>query len=118
MKLVYFNHKAAGGEPDQPKAVSFEEKTEKAAQKEEEGTEKQESVDGLDPATRGDELEVHSESPVDPDDTSKIPDNFYYNVEEYISRPRIMADSGLPQDILTLQYPLYMKMWTSFSTYI
>lgn len=38
----------------------------------------------------------------------KIPDNFYYEYENFASRPIITAESGLPEDLLTLQYPLLL----------
>jgi hypothetical protein len=45
-----------------------------------------------------DEQEKKEEEP-------KIPDDFYYEYENFASRPTITAESGLPEDLLTLQYP-------------
>lgn len=60
-------------------------------------------VDGENPATRGDEDEI--ESVEHKDEVPKIPDDFFYKYEEHVSQARVSEDSGLPSDLLTLQYP-------------
>ena len=40
------------------------------------------------------------------DDTPAIPDDFYYNLEEHVSKPAVTEDSGLPADLLTLEYSI------------
>ena len=98
---------AVDGSPEKPPEGIAEQKSEgqKPAEVAEAEDEKlaQKSVDGLDAATRGDEDEIHSESPID-DDAPQIPKDFYYKAEDHISHARVMEDSGLPQDMLTLQY--------------
>ena len=65
-----------------------------------------ETADGLDPKTRGDEHELTSEHALDiDDDAPKIPEDFYYSVEEHVSQAMVTEGSGLPQDLLQLQYP-------------
>ncbi|XP_052805423.1 cilia- and flagella-associated protein 44-like isoform X2 [Mya arenaria] len=38
------------------------------------------------------------------DEEPKIPDDFYYEYDKFASRPAISAESGLPEDMLTLQH--------------
>ena len=38
-------------------------------------------------------------------DEPAIPDDFYYEVQDHVSKPTITEGSGLPPDLLTLQYP-------------
>ena len=63
-------------------------------------------VDGMAVTTRGDEYEIESSEILADDDETKIPDDFYYDVMEHISSPLVSEESGLPKDLLTLQYPL------------
>ena len=50
-------------------------------------------------------LQLVSEHEAKDDEEEKIPDDFYYNFEDHSSRPQITEESGLPNDLLTLQYP-------------
>ena len=38
------------------------------------------------------------------DDSPAIPDDFYYELDEFVSKPFVTEDSGLPSDLLTLQW--------------
>lgn len=40
------------------------------------------------------------------EDEKKIAADFYYNFEEFMSKARVTEGSGLPSDLLSLQYPL------------
>ena len=59
-------------------------------------------VDGQDPATQGDEYEIQSEEILADEQQPKIPDDFYYDLEELQSQAVVSEDSGLPSDLLTL----------------
>lgn len=61
-------------------------------------------VDGMSPDTRGDEDEIESEQQFADNEAEKIPDDFFYEYSEHVSKPSITDDSGLPLDFLTLQY--------------
>ena len=39
------------------------------------------------------------------DEEQKIPDDFYYDLDEHIAKPNITEESGLPTDLLKIQYP-------------
>ena len=59
------------------------------------------------PATRADALEIVSETASRLDDEEeRIPDDFYYDFAEHMSKPVITEESGLPPNLLQLQYPL------------
>ena len=62
-------------------------------------------ADGMSPDTRGDEDEIMSEQIFGDEDEEKIPDDFYYEFEEHVSKPAISDESGLPSDVLSLTYP-------------
>ena len=62
-------------------------------------------ANGMSPETRGDEDMIESEEVLDTDDRVKILDDFYYDYEEHVSKPFITDESGLPENLLTLQYP-------------
>ena len=42
---------------------------------------------------------------LDDGEEEKIPDDFYYDAEDHISKALVSEDSGLPLDLLTIQYP-------------
>ena len=42
------------------------------------------------------------------DDTPAIPDDFYYNLDDHMSKAVITDESGLPGDLLTLQYVIFI----------
>lgn len=48
---------------------------------------------------RGDEASVYSDE-VKKDATPAIPDDFYYDYEELVSKPRITGQSPHPNDVL------------------
>ena len=56
-----------------------------------------------------------SEHEAKDDEEEKIPDDFYYNFEDHSSRPQITEESGLPSDLLTLQYPFVLYELYIFS---
>ena len=63
-------------------------------------------VDGQDPTIRGDEQEVVSEeSHHEDDEEERIPDDFYYNFDDHVSTAIVEEESGLPLNLLQLQYP-------------
>ena len=39
------------------------------------------------------------------EEKKKIPEDFYYNLEDFMSKPFITDQSGLPPDMLVMQYP-------------
>jgi len=60
-------------------------------------------ADGLSPSTVGDEDEIETYQAFDDDDRAKpIPDDFYYNYDEHISKAAVSDESGLPPNLLTL----------------
>jgi len=59
-------------------------------------------ADGLDPNTRGDEDEIMSEMSHPDEGTKKIPDDYFYDYEKFVSKPFITEESGLPTDLLNL----------------
>ena len=59
-------------------------------------------ADGEAAATRGDEDEIASDEVKHDDDEPKIPDDFYYNMEDHVSQAAMTEESGLPADLLTL----------------
>ena len=65
-------------------------------------------ADGQDPATRGDEDDIASEEIKGDEHEKCIPDDFYYENHEHISRPKISDGSGLPKELLSLEYPFYI----------
>ena len=66
---------------------------------------KKKPADGLSPDTRGDEEEIASEQMFgQEDDAERIPDDFYYDFNDHVSKAAVSDDSGLPMDLLTLQY--------------
>jgi hypothetical protein len=76
---------------------------------------KKKPADGLSPDTRGDEDEIASEQAFSAeDDAVKIPDDFFYDYNDYVSKASVTDDSGLPMDLLTLQYLLQMRIPLSF----
>lgn len=80
-------------------------------------------ADGMSPDTRGDEDEIMSEQIFGDEEEEKIPDDFYYEFEEHVSKPAISDESGLPSDVLTLTYPfekykanIFQLFWLSSSS--
>ena len=63
----------------------------------EDGAEGKDATDG---EKKGGEEEEEKEVP-------KIPVDFYYKYEELMSKARVTEGSGLPNDLLTLQYPFH-----------
>ncbi len=70
-----------------------------------------ETADGLDPNTRGDEQEIISEQLDDEDSRPKIPEDFFYNSDDHISKANVTEGSGLPTNLLTLQYPCHINLY-------
>jgi len=57
----------------------------------------------MSPSTVGDEDEIVSQQPFDDDDDVKpIPDDFYYNYDEHVSKAAVSDESGLPPNLMTL----------------
>ena len=59
-------------------------------------------ADGLSPSTVGDEDEIEAYEAFDDDDVKPIPDDFYYNYDEHVSKAAVSDESGLPPNLLTL----------------
>lgn len=52
-------------------------------------------------------LDEEEEKKEEKEEEPKIPDDFYYEYDKFASRPVVTAESGLPEDMLTLQYPSF-----------
>jgi len=62
-------------------------------------------ANGMSPDTRGDEDMIESEEVMDTDDRVRLPEDFYYEYEDHVSKAFVSDESGLPENLLTLQYP-------------
>ncbi|XP_053372820.1 cilia- and flagella-associated protein 44-like [Mercenaria mercenaria] len=95
-----------GGE--QKPAESKEEQKEAEAQEAVDGPQKSEENAEQKPAETTEQAEQgEGEEGVkkeEKDEEPKIPDNFYYEYDKFASRPVITSESGLPEDLLTLQH--------------
>ena len=65
----------------------------------EDGEKEKETADGE--TAEGEKEEQGEEK----QEVKQIPVDFYYNYDELMSRARVTEGSGLPNDLLTLQYP-------------
>lgn len=65
--------------------------------KEEEVKQEEEETDGKTEEEKADEEKA--------EDDTKIPANFYYAIEDMVSRAKVSEGSGLPVDLLSLKYP-------------
>lgn len=60
---------------------------------------------------RGDEDEVESNEILRSDeDAERIPDDFFYDYAAEMCKPFVTEDSGLPGDLVTLQYPFIARV--------
>jgi len=60
-------------------------------------------ADGTSPQTTGAEEVIESEQAFDKQaEVELIPDDFYYNYEDYVSKASVSDESGLPLNLMTL----------------
>jgi len=65
--------------------------------------ERKKPADGLSPQTTGDEDTIETEQIFDKqDEVALIPDDFYYDYEEHVSKAAVSDESGLPPNLMTL----------------
>ena len=83
--------------------VGDDEESDSGSDDDDSGKSGREPADGLSPSTVGDEDEIEAHQALDDDDSVKpIPDDFYYNYDEHVSKAAVSDESGLPPNLLTL----------------
>lgn len=69
-------------------------------------------VDGQARTTRGDENVVETESILSTDvDEKRIPEDFFYDYEDHVSKPQVDEKSPLPSTLLSLSYPFFTEVF-------
>ena len=64
---------------------------------------KQKPADGMSPLTTGAEDQIESEQAFDKqEEVELIPDEFYYDYEEHVSKAAVSDESGLPPNLMIL----------------
>ncbi|XP_052253766.1 cilia- and flagella-associated protein 44-like isoform X2 [Dreissena polymorpha] len=103
------------GEPKEQEAVEGEAKAEDGTEKttdEPDGKGKEESDSAKDETKKADVGgqqaeeggEEEGEKVEEKEEEPKIPDDFYYDFQQFASKPSVTLDSGLPADMLTLKH--------------
>ncbi|XP_060551905.1 LOW QUALITY PROTEIN: cilia- and flagella-associated protein 44-like [Ruditapes philippinarum] len=92
-----------GQKPEEAAKQKVEGQQEEQKEAKEESTE-QKPAETTQQAEEGGEGEEGDEEQEKKEEEPKIPDDFYYEYENFASRPTITAESGLPEDLLTLQH--------------
>lgn len=72
-------------------------------------------VDGQARSTRGDENVVETEGIFS--DEERIPEDFFYDYADLVSKPKVEVKSQLPSTLLTLSYPFFTWRRISFEPF-
>ncbi|KAJ8316119.1 hypothetical protein KUTeg_006133 [Tegillarca granosa] len=94
------NAAEGGSEDGIPEAVSYQ----KAFESEQEGDKSQQEEGDKNQNAEEETPEEGEQKQEDKEEEPKIPDDFYYGYEDIVSRPVVTAESGLPEDLLSLQH--------------